>query len=61
MITQSDIRELQMAKGAISAGVKVLMEFKRRTLKKSSWRFSSSEFRRAKEIAEVVEFVELSS
>ena len=105
MITQSDIRELQMAKGAMAAGIKVLMEtygiqaqdIKEVLLAGAFGNYlnphsacviglipleleskikmignaagtgaklallSSSEFRRAKEIAEVVKFVELGS
>ena len=105
MITQSDIRELQMAKGAMAAGIRVLMEtygIQAQDIKEvllagafgnylsphsacviglippeleSKIRMigngagtgaklallSSSEFRRAKDIAEVVKFVELGS
>ena len=105
MITQSDIRELQMAKGAMAAGVRVLMEtygiqaqdIKEVLLAGAFGNYlnphsacviglippeleseikmignaagtgsklallSSSEFRRAKDIAEVVKFVELGS
>ena len=105
IITQSDIRELQMAKGAMAAGVRVLMEtygiqakdIKEVLLAGAFGNYlnphsacviglipleleskikmignaagtgaklallSSSEFRRAKDIAEVVKFVELGS
>ena len=105
MITQNDIRELQMAKGAMAAGVRVLMEtfgiqaqdIKEVLLAGAFGNYlnphsacviglippeleskikmignaagsgaklallSSSEFRRAKDIAEVVKFVELGS
>jgi uncharacterized 2Fe-2S/4Fe-4S cluster protein (DUF4445 family) len=105
MITQSDIRELQMAKGAMAAGVRVLMEtygiqaqdIKEVLLAGAFGNYlnphsacviglipleleskikmignaagtgaklallSSSEFRRAKDIAEIVKFVELGS
>lgn len=105
MITQSDIRELQMAKGAMAAGIRVLMatsgiqardikevllagafgnylnphsacviglipaelESKIKMIGNAAGTgaklalLSSSEFRRAKDIAEVVKFVELGS